>query len=386
MAASAFAERPLLLPFGIEFVLSPVAPVLVVLLTVVAAAGAQESSTFNVVMACVNLVVIAAFVFGGAEEVSSSNYQPFMPFGFTGVVQGAAIVYFAFLGFDSVTALAEETKDPNRTIPLGVMLTICILIIVYVCTAAVLVGMVPLADIDDSAPLAKAFDYHGSTWLAVMVGMGAMSCCMANTLCSTMGLPRILYRMAEDGLLPTQFKDVNPTTKVPVIGVVATGVATALFAGLSDFTALLTVTSIASLLVFNSVCVAKMLLRDPWALAPVGFYTTASFAFAAALWYFSWHYWVVGLALTLTAVAMVWVRPAQHEHNLIPFGPFIPLVAILANNIMIVSLGPKAMIHTVLATLAGLTIYIFYGRKHSVLNGPRAATEETPLAARSANA
>jgi len=385
VVASAFAERPLLLPFGIECVLSPMAPVLVVLLTVVAAAGTQESSTFNVVMACINLGIIAIFIFGGAEEVSSSNYRPFMPFGVTGVVQGAAIVYYAFLGFEGITAMAEETKDPSRTIPLGVVLTIVLLIIVYMCIAAVLVGMVPLSDIDDSAPLAKAFDDRGSSLLAVLVSMGAMNCCMANTLCSVIALPRVLYRMAGDGLLPTWFKEVSPTTKVPVIGVVVTGVVMALFTGMSDFTALLTVTSMASLLVYNFVCVAKLLLRDPSALKPVGIYTTASFAFTAALWYFSWHYWVVGMSATLTAVVKIWVRPAQHEQNLIPFGPLIPLAAILVNNMMIVSLGPEAMIHTAIAILAGLTIYIFYGRKHSSLNGSLAATEET-LATRSTNA
>merc|ERR1719335_1951140 len=222
--------------------------------------GVKESTTFNNVVTLGNVALIAFIITAGAREVNVHNWEPFTPFGWTGVCQGAAVVFFAFLGFDAATALGAETVDPARTIPKALVAIITIVALLYIAVALVLTGMLPLKDIKVSAPLASAFAQKGAPNTAILVAAGAVGTTVANTFCAILTQPRIWLCMAEHGLLPGWLAEVSPPPRsVPTAGVLVMAVLVMFLASTLELGVLLGVTSLSCLVVFVGVASGLLL-------------------------------------------------------------------------------------------------------------------------------
>src|SRR6185437_8179682 len=176
---------------------------IVALITWLLLLGVRESSRANNIMVAVKLIVLALFIIMGTQHINTANYHPFAPNGFTGIHQGAAIVFFAYIGFDAISTAAEETKNPQRSLPIGILGGLAICTVIYVVIGAVLTGMVPSKDLGTAAdPLAYALNATGMTSIAKIVAFGAVISMAAVLLVFQYGQPRIFFAMARDGLLP----------------------------------------------------------------------------------------------------------------------------------------------------------------------------------------
>jgi APA family basic amino acid/polyamine antiporter len=269
---------------GIPVLVNLPAFVVVVSVTWVLLLGAKESATVNNVMVVVKLVVLALFIVVGATQIDASNYTPFFPNGFTGVWQGAAIVFFAYIGFDAISTAAEETKNPQRNMPIGILGGLAICTVVYVLTGLVLTGLAPWQELDQHGdPLAFALENVGLPVAGWIVAAGAVVSLSAVLLVFQYGQPRILFAMARDGLLPAQAAKLHPKYRTPWLLTLGTGALVALASLVVDDDATYDLTNIGTLFAFFLVCIGVLVLRvtDPdrkrpfrvpfvWLVAPLG--------------------------------------------------------------------------------------------------------------------
>ena len=179
--------------------------------------GARESATTNNIMVVIKLIAIGIFIAVGATHLHAANYRPFAPNGFTGIHQGAAIVFFAYIGFDAISTAAEETKNPQRNLPIGILGGLAVCTLIYVVVGAVLTGMVPYTELAVADPLARALELAGFTTVGWFVALGAAVSMSAVLLVFQYGQPRIFFSMARDGLLPQWAARLNPVTRVPAV-------------------------------------------------------------------------------------------------------------------------------------------------------------------------
>ena len=199
----------------IPFAINLPAIFIVVLLTLILVKGVKESTRFAGVMVAINLFIISTFIFVGAHYVQPENWTPFMPNGFSGVVMGAFLIFFAYIGFDAISTTAEETKNPQKDIPIGILGTLCICTVLYIGVALVLTGMVPYKLIDIQAPIAHAMHHVGKDWFAGFISAGAIAGLTSVLLVYQLGTVRILYAMSRDKFLPRNLRAVNRKTRVP---------------------------------------------------------------------------------------------------------------------------------------------------------------------------
>lgn len=245
--------------------------------------GARESSTANNVMVVVKLLALGLFVAVGLTSIDASNYTPFAPNGFTGIHQGAAIVFFAYIGFDAISTAAEETKNPQRNLPIGILGGLGICTVIYVIVGIVLTGMVPSAQLAVADPLARALELAGYSRVGVLVALGAAVSMTAVLLVFQYGQPRIFFSMARDGLLPAWAARVDPRTRVPYTTTLLTGVIVAVASLVGDAAETYDLTNIGTLFAFVLVCAGVLVLRvtEPgrprpfkvplvWIIAPLG--------------------------------------------------------------------------------------------------------------------
>ncbi len=228
--------------------------------------GAKESTRANNLMVAVKLLVLGIFIIGGLTHINTANYHPFAPNGFTGIHQGAAIVFFAYIGFDAISTAAEETKNPQRNLPIGIMGGLAICTVIYIIIGAVLTGMVPAADLGRSAdPLAYALNASGMQSLAKIVALGAIFSMAAVLLVFQYGQPRIFFAMGRDGLLPKWIAKVDQKTRIPYTATLVTGVFVALWSLIGDAAETYDLTNIGTLFAFVLVCIGVIVLRhtDP---------------------------------------------------------------------------------------------------------------------------
>jgi APA family basic amino acid/polyamine antiporter len=223
--------------------------------------GVKESTRVNNVMVVVKLAVLALFIIVGAMHIDPANYKPFAPNGFTGIHQGAAIAFFAYIGFDAISTAGEETKDPQRNMPRGILGGLAICTLIYVIVGAVATGLVPYQQLRSSDPLARAFNVAGLTQFSWIISLGAVVSMSAVLLVFQYGQPRIFFAMARDGLLPQWAAKVHPKYRTPHITTFITGALVAIGALLADDDATYDLTNIGTLFAFALVCIGVLVLR-----------------------------------------------------------------------------------------------------------------------------
>lgn len=300
------------------------AALVVLVVTAVLVVGIRESATFNASMVVLKLAVILFVIVMGALYVDPANWQPFLPFGWKGVAAGAAYVFFAYIGFDSVSTQAEEARNPQRDLPIGIITSLAICTALYIGVAAVLTGMVPYTEIDVDAPLAAAFARYGFPAAALIISVGAVAGMTSVLLVLLLAQPRVFFAMARDGLLPEKFfGHVHPRFRTPHRSTILTGLVVAVVAALFPIQALAEMVNIGTLFAFVVVCSAVLIMR--------------------------------------------YTNPDQPRPFRTPLFPLVPILGIVFNLGLMFSLGSHNWLRLGVWLFLGFLIYFAYGRNHSRL-------------------
>jgi basic amino acid/polyamine antiporter, APA family len=268
---------------GVPIVFNLLAISIVAVITIVLVMGIRESATMNTGMVMLKLVVLAFFIFIGLKFVHPENWKPFAPNGWAGVQAGAAVVFFAYIGFDAVSTVAEEVKNPKRDLPIGIIGSLVICTVVYIIVAAVFTGIIPFGTLrnmlatQQAEPLTLALQYANiGKWSTVAVGIVAFGSVIAHTavlLVFQMGQPRIFFSMARDGLLPKSFAKVHPKYRTPHVTTIMTGVAVGVCSMFTSIDEMVDLTNIGTLFAFILVCLGIIILRKREPDRPRGFRT-----------------------------------------------------------------------------------------------------------------
>ena len=411
---------------------SPLAGIIVFLCTIMLLAGVKESSKMNIIITVVNLLLVGFICFVGGTRVEPSNWEPFMPYGLKGVFSGAGFVFFSFIGFDCVCTLAEELKNPQRDLPLGIITTLGIVTFLYVAVSLVITGMVNYYDLNIDSPLSSAFSKVNFHWASIVVALGSASTLTATTLCSLFGQPRIFYRMAKDGLLFEKFGVVSKKSGVPTFGTIVTGVGAGVLGVFLDIDILTDMISIGTLLAFSVVCISVLILRyrnndkckdsdddndsaqevevandedneDSEGSVPNHQYSSSSsmwkfyliwYIIFAFLFNLSWMssslfiYQSYSIVITLIfALACLYQLSKTQQAQFIsqfrcPLVPWVPGLGIAFNMHLIMGLPTSALYRLLVWTVCGLAFYFLYGMKHSTLEdseGYETVKSESPM-------
>jgi basic amino acid/polyamine antiporter, APA family len=245
---------------------------IIALLSTLLVIGIRESAGLNNIIVAIKVVVILLFIGFGLSYIDTSNWTPFIPpnptgdfgnFGFSGVLRGAAVIFFAYIGFDAVSTAAQEAKNPQRDMPIGILGSLLVCTILYVLVSGVLTGIVHYSELNVPAPLAMAIDKTGDAllWLRPLIKIGAIAGLSSVILVMLLGQPRIFFTMSNDGLLPKSFSKVHPKFRTPYITTIITGVIASIIAGVLPIHILSELVSIGTLLAFTIVCISIIILR-----------------------------------------------------------------------------------------------------------------------------
>jgi APA family basic amino acid/polyamine antiporter len=308
-------------PWGQPICINLPAMLITVVITWLLVRGIHESARANNVMVLIKLGVLFLFLSVGAFYVRPENWQPFAPNGWTGIHQGAAIVFFAFIGFDAVSTAAEETKDPQRTVPRGILLALAICTLIYMAVGAVATGLVPYRDLKSSDPLAHAFEHLGLPGVQFVIAAGAVVSMTAVLLVFQLGQPRILMAMARDGLMPKGIAAVHPRYRTPHVATILTGVFVVVGSAVMDDGLAYELTNIGTLMAFAAVSLGVLVLRvrrpdlprpfrvpAVWVIAPVAVFACVYTMYGLPAT--SWVRFAVWLAVGLVLYAIAeWRRP-----------------------------------------------------------------------------
>jgi APA family basic amino acid/polyamine antiporter len=309
--------------FGIPIVFNLPAGAIVAALTVLLVVGVQESSRVNAVMVALKLAIVVGFVAVGAFYVKPEHWVPFAPFGLRGIMSGAAIIFFAYIGFDAVSTTAEEARNPQRDLPRAMMATLIICTVLYIGVTLVLTGMVPWQELGVGDPLAKALQGAGLQRLAGVLSFGAVIALTAVLLVFQMGQPRIFMCMARDGLLPSWAAKVHPRFRTPYVTTIITGVFVGVPAMFVDINEAIEFTNIGTLFAFVLVSLGVLVLRK--------------------------------------------TDPNRHRPFRCPGVPWVPIAAVLSCGALMVYLPFVTWMRFVVWQVAGVALYFLYGRRHSRL-------------------
>ena len=247
--------------FGLPLLVNLPAFGIVAFITWLLLRGAKESARANNLMVIVKLLAIGLFLAVGFGSINPANYQPFAPNGFAGIHQGAAIVFFAYIGFDAISTAAEETINPQRNLPIGILGGLAVCTSIYVIVGAVLTGMVPYQQLAVADPLARALEIAGFTTVGWVVALGAAVSMAAVLLVFQYGQPRIFFAMGRDGLLPAWAARIDPKTRVPSTTTLLTGGLVAVAAAVGDAAETYDLTNIGTLFAFAIVSIGVVVLR-----------------------------------------------------------------------------------------------------------------------------
>ena len=330
--------------------------IIVALLTVVLVIGIRESTRFNNTMVVIKLAIVLMVIGVGAFYIKTVNWQPFAPFGWAGLsifgkpiwgqtgadgtpvgmLAGAAMIFFAYIGFDSVSTHAEEARNPRRDVPFGIITSLIICTVLYIAVTLVLTGMVPYDRIDVNAPVADAFRQVGLGWAQFIISLGAVAGITSVMLVLMLSQPRVLLAMARDGLLPESFFGVvHPRFRTPWKSTILTGAMVGILASFIPLGILAELVNIGTLLAFVIVCLAVLVMR--------------------------------------------YIHPQAERPFRCPWVPVIPILGVIFCLILMLSLPWGNWLRLFAWMASGMFIYFLYGRHHRVLARQR-------LAAQAANA
>src|SRR5947199_2342541 len=304
------------------------------ILTVILVKGIKESASFNALMVAVKLIIVLMVIGIGVFFINEANWHPFAPFGYTGVsffghtifgqtakggeplgmFAGAAIIFFAYIGFDSVSVHSEEARQPARDVPIGIIASLIICTVLYIAVAAVLTGMVPTAEINKDAAVVDAFKRVGLTWMQYLVAAGAMTGITSVLLVMMLSQPRVMLALARDGLVPPKFfGDIHPKFRTPWKSTILTGFFVAAMAGFIPLSILAEMTSIGTLFAFVIVCGSVIVMRR--------------------------------------------TNPEAERPFRAPFVPLVPLLGILTCLLLMFSLPYENWVRLIIWLVIGLVIY-----------------------------
>jgi basic amino acid/polyamine antiporter, APA family len=239
------------------------------LVTSLLVVGIKESASTNAAIVIIKVTVVLLFIAFGVSFVNADNWSPFIPentgtfgeYGWSGIVRGAAVVFFAYIGFDAVSVAAQEAKNPQKDMPTGILMSLAVCTFLYIAVSAVLTGIVRYTSLNVPDPIAVGIDATGLTWLKPFIKLGAIAGLSSVILVMIMAQPRIFYAMARDGLLPRVFKRIHPKFRTPHITTIVTGIAVAITAGIFPIGDLGHMVSIGTLLAFVIVSLGVLVLR-----------------------------------------------------------------------------------------------------------------------------
>lgn len=305
-------------------VLNLPALMIVFLLSFLLLLGVKESARFNNVMVVLKLLVIALFIIIAAFNINPVHWRPFMPYGWNGVMGGAALIFFAYIGFDAVSTAAEEAAQPQRDLPIGIILSLLICTVIYIIVAGLLTGIVPYKSLNVSSPVSYALLQIGHRAAAGLIGAGAIAGLTTVMLVMYYGLTRVFLAISRDGLAPQFFSKINDKTKTPVRIIASCAVAICLLSALVPIQDLAELVNIGTLAAFITVCVGVLILRR--------------------------------------------THPKLKRPFRTPFSPYIPLLGILSCGYLILNLPLVTILRFFVWMAVGLIIYFAYSRRHSLLN------------------
>lgn len=298
--------------------------IIVFIITLLLTRGIQESSKWNIIMVFIKLAVVLLFIFVGVWYIKPDNWVPFTPFGFSGITTGAAVVIFAYFGFDAVSTAAEEVKNPQRNLPIGIISALAICTVLYIIVSLILTGIVPYHQLNVKDPVAFALSYINQNWVAGFVSLGAIIGITTVLMVMMFGQTRLFYAISKDGLLPKSMQKVSKKTQVPIVSTWITSALVAIFAGFVPLDRLAELTNIGTLFAFTMVSLGVVVLR--------------------------------------------YTQPDLERGFKTPFVPFIPGLAVIFCVYLMLQLSTFTWKGFAVWLVIGLIIYIAYGYKHSKLN------------------
>ncbi|WP_026882706.1 amino acid permease [Clostridium akagii] len=300
------------------------AVIIVTLISLLLITGVKQSTRLNNIIVIIKLSVIVLFIILAVGHVKPANWHPFMPYGFSGVVKGAAYVFFAYIGFDAVSTAAEEVKNPQKDLPKGIIYSLVICTVLYIVVSAILTGVVPYLKFKGtSAPVAFALQQIGINWGSALVSVGAICGITSVLLVMMFGQTRIFFAMSRDGLIPKALGNVNEKTKTPITCTVIVGIAAAVIAGFLPIGIVSELTNIGTLAAF--------------------------------------------IIVSLGVIALRIKRPDLKRAFKCPGVPFTPIISAAACAYLIAQLQVLTMIRFIIWFALGLVVYFAYSRKHSTM-------------------
>ncbi|WP_238901242.1 amino acid permease [Clostridium sp. YIM B02500] len=299
------------------------AVLIIAIITYILYYGMKESARVNNLIVGIKITIIIVFIVLGVSHINPSNYQPFVPFGFKGIFAATATIFFSFIGFDAISTAAEEAENPKKDIPLGLIICLIAVTLLYVSVAVVLTGMVPYNEIISENAVPGALARVGINWGAALVGTGAILGMVSTMMVVLYGQVRVFMVMSRDGLLPKLFSKVHPTHKTPHISTIITGTIAAIIAGFLPLDIIVEFLSTGTLLSFISVSLAVIVLRK-----------------------------------TMPDFKRIFKTPGV---------PFTPLISIICCIVLLCGLKLITWIGFLVWLAIGLIVYFVYGRKHSTL-------------------
>ena len=360
--------------FGVPIIFNLLAIGIVTVITIVLIWGIRESARFNAVMVGIKIVVLTFFIIVAFYWVKPANWTPFAPNGWGGISAGAAIVFFAYIGFDAVSTVAEETRDPRRNMPIGIIASLIICTVFYVVVSAAFTGLMSYTDLkstlatEQAEPLTLALQHASPTlgWAVGIVAFGSVIAHTAVLLVFQLGQPRIFFSMARDGLLPPVFYKVHPRFRTPHIATILTGVFVAAFAAVASIDEMVDLTNIGTLFAFILVCAGIIVLRakDPDRVRP--FRVPSGWKWAIIL-YCGLVIAVILVPISLTAKLVILALSAAlfaaSRNNI------FPVLGVISCLYLIYYLPPTSWLRFAAWLNFGFVIYVGYGSVHSRLTG-----------------
>ncbi len=312
--------------FGYEIGVNLPAFMIALVITAILAIGIKESARFNSTIVVIKVAVVLFVIGLGFKYVNFGNWghdwSTFAPSGFSGIGRAAAYIFFAYIGFDAVSTTAQEAKNPQRDLPIGIILSLLICTVLYILVAGVLTGMVPWRDVNIEAPIARAFLDRGLVGASHIITLGALAGLTSVMLVMLLGQTRVLYSMANDGLLPKKFfADIHPKWRTPWKNTILVGFLAAIVGSITPIDDIGKMVNIGTLLAFVIVCIAVMVLRR--------------------------------------------TNPGQARPFRTPWVPLVPILGILFNGYMMYRLGWINWARLVIWLIIGMVVYFTYSLKHS---------------------